>query len=277
MNWKRNLWLGMGLMLCALAGAGIEHVRQGRVKPESVAPAEVTDHLAKPLRPKVVAVRDDSAERAAVALRKRVAELEKALAEREVERVQKSETPVVEQAREVRPRGQSWEDRMAKLKKDDPEQYAEMQKRREEFRQTMEQRVRDRAEFIDAVDVKSMTEPQRENHEKLLATVARVNELMAQMGAPGAENTHEVRHEMGQTLATLGELYTEERRYLFEETAKAVGYQGADASAFADQMQNIVDNTTMMPGFGMHGGGHRDGATGSSGGGAPAGGDAPAK
>ena len=269
MNRKQSVWFGVGLLLCELVGAGVEHVRQVWVKPELESPVAAAVQTAKP-GPKVVTVRDESAERAAQALRKRVAELEKALAERVSERAQKPETPVVEQVREERPRRQSWEDRMAQMKKDDPEQYAEMQKRREEFRQNMEQRARDRADFLDAVDVKSMTDPQRENHEKLLSTVARVNELMAQMGTPGVD-THELRQEMGETVATLGELYSEERRYLFEETAKAVGYQGNEASAFADQMQTIIDNTT-MPGFGMHGGGRRTGTSvpGTASGGTPA-------
>ena len=253
-----------GVLVCVLAGAGIEHVRHVL----TTVPQEEQDQagpalLAKePVTPRTVVVKDEETLRAAEALRRRVAELERALAARDAAGVQEQEPPKpVEVAQTERPRRQSFEDRMEQMKKDNPEQYAEMQKRREEFRQNIEQRVRDRADFLDAIDVKSMTATQRENHEKLLATVTRVNELMAQMGTPGAENTHELRREMGETMATLGELYSEERRFLFEETAKAVGYQGAEATAFAEQMQTIIDNTTMMPGpgFGRRGGGERGG------------------
>ena len=261
MDRKKGAVLGASLMVCALAGAGLEHVRQRWLATVEEAPVEADVAEVKPERPKVVTVRDESAVREAAALRKRVAELEEALSARSAERAQVTQPPKEEPVSEERPRRQSWEDRMAQMKKENPEQYAEMQKRREEFRQNIEQRVRDRADFLDAIDVKSMTATQRENHEKLLATVTRVNELMAQMGTPGAENTHELRREMGESMATLGELYGEERRFLFEETAKAVGYQGAEATAFAEQMQTIIDNTTMMPGpgFGRRGGGERGG------------------
>ena len=257
MDRKKGAVLGVSLAVCALAGAGVEHVRQRWLASGAEAPAEADAPAVRAERPRVVTVRDESAVRDAAALRKRVAELEAALSARSAERAQVAPPPAEEPVREERPRRQSWEDRMAQLKKENPEQYAEMQKRREEFRQTIEQRARDRADFLDAIDVKSMTAAQRENHEKLLTTVARVNELMALMGMPGAENTHELRREMGENMAALGELYAEERRFLFEETAKAVGYQGTEATAFAEQMQTIIDNTTMMPGpgFGRRGGG----------------------
>lgn len=256
---KRNGVVVALALVSALAGAGFEKMRQGWLA--SVPEVNQTFQTA---RPRVVKVRDGAAEREATALRKRVAELERALAERTVEVVQKP-TPVTEEPtlRAERPRRQPWDDRMAQMKKDDPVQYEEMQKRREEFRQNMEQRAKDRADFLDSVDVKNMSAPQRENHEKLLATVARVNELMALAGTPGAENTHDLRHEMGEAMASLGDLYGEERRYLFEETAKAVGYEGAEVSVFAEHMQTIIDNTTLMSGFGRHGGG-RGGASAQS-------------
>ena len=129
-----------------------------------------------------------------------------------------------------------------------PEQLAERQQRRDEFRQRIEQRARDRAEFLAAVDVKGMTEEQRTNHEQLLATIERVNALMEQMRDPEAARTQEMRREMGEAMAALGELYSAERTYLFEQTAKAVGYSGSDAAAFVEHIQSVIDNTSMMPG-----------------------------
>jgi hypothetical protein len=245
-----------------LAGAGIEHLRLswtglGKSEPEIKETVRVAETPAR-----IVTVRDEAAERAAEALRKRVAELEKALAERSAGRVRQSEQPQTEEAREEQrdERGgrQSWEERMERMRTEDPERYAEMQRRREEFRQSMEQRARDRADFLDAIDVAGMAPEQRANHEKLLETVARVNELTAQMMQSGRRRGEEgdtLRQEMGETMATLGQLYDAERQYLFEATAKAAGYTGSDVQAFTEHIQTIIENTSMMPGFGRRGGG----------------------
>jgi len=243
MNRKQGLCAGVGMVLCALAGAGFEHVRLWLFAPIAEEPVEAEVQAAAPARPRVVTVKDESAERDAAALRKRVADLEQALAER-AQAVQ--QPPKEEPVREERPRRQGWAERMEQLKKENPERYAEMQKRREEFRQNMEQREQDRANFLTAVDEKNMTAAQRENHEKLLATTARIDELRAQMDqTENGEARDKLRQEMGETMASLGDLYGAERRYLLEEAGRAVGYQGSQASDFADQMQGIIDNTTM--------------------------------
>ena len=178
MNQKQGLCVGLGMIFCVFAGAGMEHVRQWLFVPELADPIEAAVQTAQKVRPRVVTVRDESAVRDAEALRLRVAELEKALAKRDSVKVAPLQQEPVREERSRRP---SWAARMEQMKKDNPEQYAEMQKRREEFRQNMEQREMDRADFLAAVDLKNMTTTQRENHEKLLAAVARANELMAQM------------------------------------------------------------------------------------------------
>ncbi len=263
MEQKNKMIIAAGACACVLAGAGMEHVRQRLAEPlPDVEDVRETVRVT-PTPGRVVTVRDEAAERVAEALRKRVAELEKTLAERDTARAQQPEKPQVADENagrgEGRDRRQSWEERMEQMRKDNPEQYAEMQRRREEFRQGVEQRVRERADVLDAVDVAGMTPEQRQNHEQLLATVARVNDLMAGMmmegGRPRGEEGEALRREMGEAMASLGQLYESERRYLLEATAKAAGYTGSDAQAFTELIQAIYENTSMMPGgFGRRGG-----------------------
>lgn len=249
---------------CLVVGAGLERVRQALTVPELAPEPRLEERARFTPTVRTIIVTNSATERAAnEVLRRRVAELEDALAAREAARVQEPKTPT-EEKREERPPRQSFTERMEQLKKEKPEEYAEIQKRREEFRQSMEQRAQDRAEFIASVDTKNMNDAQKENHAKLVETVATINELMAQMGQPGVEHTQEMHQQMGEAMGTLGELYGEERRFLLEETGRSIGYQGTQAGEFADQMQVIIDNTT-MPNFGRRGGG-RD----SRGGGPPA-------
>ena len=259
MDVKRCVVFGVGACLCVLAGAGIEHARLFLSAPVQEVPVvQETVRVAKaPDR-----VRDAGAERDAEALRKRIAELEKALADRSARNRRPERAPQTNEVAEAQDgredRQQSWEDRMERMRTEDPDRYAEMQQRREGFRQNMEQRARDRADFLDAIDVAGMTREQRANHEKLLDATARANELMAQMAEGGRRRGEEgdaLRQEMGETMASLGQLYESERQYLFEATAKAAGYTGNDVQAFTEHIQNIIENTSMIPGFGRGGGG----------------------
>jgi hypothetical protein len=281
MDAKQRVVFGIGFLVCVLAGAGIEHARlavlggPGEDEPEVKETVQVTKTPGR-----AVTLRDEAAERAAEALRKRVAELEKALAGREAASVQQEPPPQTEASREEQDanRRQSREEREERMKAEDPERYAEMQQRREEFRQRMEQRARDRADFLDAVDRAGMSPDQRVNHEKLLETVARVNELTTQMmqQQPGRGRTEEgdaLRQEMGESMMALGQLYDSERQYLLEATAKAAGYSGGDVSAFTEHVQSIIENTTMMPSAGGYRGG--PGGPGGGPGGGREGGGAP--
>ena len=256
MDSKRCVVFGIGACVCVMAGAGIEHLRQKLVAPVQEEP--VVQETVRVAKAQTVTVRDEAAERDADALRQRVAELEKALADRSSrnrrsERAQPQTNEVAEAQENGENRQQSWEDRMERMRTEDPDRYAEMQQRREGFRQSMEQRARDRADFLDAIDVAGMTREQRANHEKLLDATARAEELRALMmdgNRRRGEDGDALRQEMGETMASLGQLYEAERQYLFEATAKAAGYTGSDVRAFSDHLQSIIENTTMMPGFG---------------------------
>jgi hypothetical protein len=265
MKTKHKVGVIAGAIICALAGAGMEHLRHRLSAvasvPDSVDAQETVRAPQAPVR--VVTVRDENAKRDADALRRRVSELEKALAERDTARAQQPEQP--QKAETDRERGEdrgrrrSWEERMEEMRRENPEQYAEMQQRREEFRQSMERRARDREDFLDAVDVAGMTPEQRQNHEQLLATVARMNTLMADMmenGRPRGETGEAARNEMREAMMALGPLYDSERRYLLEATAKSVGYSGNEVQAFTEHIQMIFEHTSMMPpgGFGPRGG-----------------------
>lgn len=262
MKAKHKVSWVVGALICAVAGAGIEHIRHSLSVAVPGAGGGVQETVRAPEAPvRIVTVRDESAKGDADRLRRRVSDLEKALAEFETARVQQHEPSQGDETgkeqRSDRGRRQSWEERMEQMRRENPEQYADMQRRREDFRQSLEQRVRDREDFLDAIDVAGMTPEQRQNHEQLLATVARMNALMADMmenGRPRGEEGESMRHEMREAMMNLGQLYESERHYLLEATAKAAGYSGDDVQAFSEHIQTIFEQTSMIPGgFGFRG------------------------
>lgn len=156
---------------------------------------------------------------------------------------------------ERRPRRESFAQRMERMRQENPEEYAEMQRRRDEFRQRITQLAYDRNDFLTAINVKNMNAAQRENHEKLLETVDHVNGLIAEMETADGERRREIGRAMAEAGMALDALYAEERRYLFEEAARSMGYRGNDAAAFADHAQSIIENTSLMPNLGRGRGG----------------------
>jgi len=76
---------------------------------------------------------------------------------------------------------------------------------------------------------------------------------MMEQGQNAQPGDDAARQQMFETLRTLGDLYQQERRYLLEQTARAMGYQGNESGQFADYIQQIYDQTSMR-GPGMRGG-----------------------
>ena len=145
--------------------------------------------------------------------------------------------------------------RMERMQREEPERYAEMQQRREDRRRRMEELHDNRRTFLESVDVSRMTEEQRENHQRLLDAMTKAAEFQRKISAGNwAQLSEEERMEGFNTVRNLDELYREERRYILEETGRSYGEDGA---RFADYIENVLDNTSVMPRFGRERGGSR--------------------
>ena len=156
----------------------------------------------------------------------------------------------------------SFEERMAQLKRDDPARYEEQMKQREEFRQRLQTQADERSDFLKKIDTAGMTDEQRANHEQLTQTVEQVRALMAQIATMSPEDATAARQQMAATIGNVADLYQQERRYLLEQTARAIGYPaGSDATQFADYIQQIIDQTALPRGFGR--GGNRPNGAGN--------------
>jgi predicted phage gp36 major capsid-like protein len=154
---------------------------------------------------------------------------------------EKAERPEGDRKRE------SWTERNERMKTEEPEKYAEMQARREEFKAKMEQRSIDRKEFLSEVNIANMSTEQQENHARLVELTEKIDATMKLMMSGEADNSRDLRHEMFESFGELGELYTNERQYLLTETAAAVGYEGDEAALFTAHIEDIIENTSMKP------------------------------
>lgn len=249
------------------AGIGVERFIQ---KPTS---GSEKNHSAATTSPdNIIARRDlaalqsanDSLRAANVELRQRLAEAGSAVANNMAAPTLAEENPPDAQAAPVRPpqqtaeqRRAAYEERMERLRTENPEEYQRIQERRAMFRERTAQRAQDRIEFLEAIDTRNMTREQRENHDKLLETADHLSSLVTQMGNPGVERTPELGREIRESVRQAESLYREERRYLLEEAARSVGYKGKDATAFAEHIEGVILNTTLAPDVRRFMGGNR--------------------
>jgi len=229
------------------AGAGLERLRQ--LFFTQIPEMPVFEETAE--KPERVFVKDERAEYEAERLRRQVENLQRSLAlqQRAVPETLAPELlEVVDDTAARRGAGGAGGGRRGQQGQLEltPEQLEEMRASREEFQQRREQLAADRINYLTSFDVKAMTPAQRENHEKLLASLTRMNELSASLTSDfGMGGSEEARLEMRELSSELGVLYERERRYLLE---------GVVGTTVADQIQEIFDNTSMPRGM-MFGGG----------------------
>ncbi len=243
---KKKIYIAVTLILGGLiVGAAVEHLRMStKIKSPVAAEPEVIHHVRKVPR-KSIDSPDNN--KLIASLHAKIAKLEADRANSHIESSQ-TELKTAENPKDER-RREGWQARMERMKTEEPEKYAEMEQRRAEFKVRMEERKLNKQEFLESVDTATMSAVQRENHDRLVALTERVNEITEMMISGETENRRELRHEMFQSYNELRELNNNERVYLLEETARAVGYKGAAADLFTAHLEDIIQNTTMqMPG-----------------------------
>ena len=246
-------------MLPLCAGAVLGYIVRGALEapvalPEGADEVAVPAVATTPLPDATSSVARADAE----SLRARVRELEKLLDAREARLAElaaaadrePASPPAEARAAEApaeaprRPRA-GVRERMERMKTEEPERYAEMQRRQEEFRERMRASNEARDTYLASVDTSRMTAEQKSNHERLLAALKTLDTLGERM-MPGAENplTDEERQKFFSSMGEIGPLMEQERRFLLEETGRAYGEEGAD---FADYIQELFENTSPIP------------------------------
>lgn len=257
------------MAVCLLAGisagwfARVSLVRQVQPRDEG---EDVKPKAGRVIREKV-AVADPETERENERLRKRVVQLERQL-ERGRKDLDKRVTDAVETAIEEAERNEDphrrFQRHIERMKKRDPEGFAQMQKEREQRHRERQSREQDRKEYLASLDVSKMSASTKATHEQLLAQIAKVERLHEQMrkafdemtenGTTEPEEQRRARiQEMHEATETLRELYAAERTNLLTETLVGEGYSAGDAADFVSVIQTIYDSTSGR-GFGPPGG-----------------------
>ena len=240
----------MFIAVALLAGVAIGYF----VKDEPI-PAEEPKAEEKAKKP----VADKGDEASVKALRHRIAELEKLIAEKDGASEIAISNAVAEAAK-VRPpeppRG-NWRERMEEMKKNDPERYTQMTNRFAQWRRDRAAQAQDRMDFLSSIDTSRMSAGAKKTHNALQDLIARREEIEQQLHQEDLsdEERGKLMGELHSTHHELMRLNGEERKNLFDETAKGLGFTGADAKEFTATIQEVIEATDSGWGGRHHRGG----------------------
>ena len=204
-------------------------------------------------------VADKGDEASVKALRHRIAELEKLLAEKDGKSELAISNAVAEAVknRPPEPPRQNWRERMEEMKKNDPERYTQMTNRFANWRRSRAEQARNKIDFLSSIDTSHMSAGAKKTHDALQELIARREGIEQQLQSPDLtdEERGKLMGELHLTHRELMRLNGEERNNLFEETARNLGFEGEDAKEISATIQEVIRATDA--GWGGHHGGPR--------------------
>ena len=211
----------------------------------------------------------DKGEKATVAaLRRRIAALEKALAEKGATSEIAISNAVAEaaQARSPEPPQMNWRERMEEMKKNDPARYNEMTNRMAQWRRDRAAQARSRIGFLSSIDTSHMSAGAKKTHAALQDLIAKREETEEQLQQPDLadDQRHSLMEQLRDMRHQIQRLNGEERMNLISEVANSLGFEGEDAKEIALTLIDVVQATD--EGFVPHHGGHRGPPPGGRGG-----------
>ena len=146
---------------------------------------------------------------------------------------------------------------MEEMKKRDPERYTQMTNRFAQWRRSRAERAQGKIGFLSSIDTSHMSAGAKKTHADLQKLIAKSEEIAEQLHQEelSDEERGRLMGEMREAYHEMRHLNVRERRNLFEETARNLGFEGDDVQEISATLQDIIDATDS--GFGPGGPGGR--------------------
>ena len=249
------------VVISLLAGAAIGFCFAPSAGAPKTAPEKTSPKMVKAeSRP------DEAAEKEMRVLRSRIKELEDMLAKQGVEVEEMKEES---SRRERRDRPRDFRADMERIRKEEPERYAQITNSMAQFRRHRLERAQSKIDFLSSIDTSRMSPAMLKVHSDLQDMIEKreaVEEKMRGFMDMTEEERREAFQEIGEIDGRIRELNRAERDNLLVQTAEALGFQGDDAAEIIDTVKSIYEATDSGWGFGGPGGPGRRGGRGGRGG-----------
>ncbi len=230
-------------VVALIAGTAIGFALRPAGTSKDAAPPQEAPHQAK-------YAADAGADASNAALRSRIKELEKLLAEAESARAAAERAPAAAPVREEAGRGaragfRHFREEMEQLKTDDPERYTHMTNRFAAMRRRRGDEARSRLEFFSSLDLSGMDEKARNTHARLIGAIAKRDKLEEALHAQNAtdEEREQAMQEIFAADRELRQLNREERDNLIAAVIREIGLSGDDAENATAVFSEIIQAT----------------------------------
>lgn len=157
------------------------------------------------------------------------------------------------QAARTRGTGESWKEREERMKKENPEEFAEREKQRDEFKKKLDGVVAEKSTFLLNIDTADMSEQEKKDHEELQARIAESWETMNKM-QEGEFPKGEDWGKMRENYTAIQDLYGKERDYVLKQVGKDLGYDKKESADFSTYIKDVFEKTSPNPPRGMFSG-----------------------
>ena len=149
--------------------------------------------------------------------------------------------------------GLTVDERVEKFKRERPDEFAALQRRREAIRAARKAAADNRQDFLDSIDLSFLSEEQRKTHvayADALAARQEARERMAAARRTGAAVSDDDRAQLQAAERVIREQGEAERAALFEAAARSIGVENAeDLKCFRETISAIFE-ATHEPGYG---------------------------
>ena len=168
-----------------------------------------------------------------------------AISVEEFRRQQEAPAPKVEEVKGED--GLTADERLERFRREHPDEFAALQRRRESIRAARKAAADNRQDFLDSVDVTYLTEEQRKTHvayADALAARQEARERMVAARRTGAAVSDADRAQLQAAERVIREQGEAERTVLLEAAARSVGVEGAeDLKRFRETISVIFEAT----------------------------------
>jgi hypothetical protein len=131
------------------------------------------------------------------------------------------------------------------LKASDPKLYAEIEKRRQEARQTVQNAFARRADYLLRQDTSNMAQEEKEQYEQMVRLLDDTWKLSAQVQSVAApEQRWDIMRTIRDNMINLDPLLTAQRNREFYNLGLSSGYSAEDAAALVVYLNDVIDLTS---------------------------------
>lgn len=246
MRRKQRMAVAGALTVWAVASTWVAYSLYGRLARASADPAS-TATSTNAVR-ELTAIEQPAEFAAMTALRMRVAELQ---AQNRALRAQVQQTAPAGPAAPAAPAtglwwGAGYTDYMAELERSDPQLHAQTRQRLDQLHQRAEDRLVRQIQFLLGMDTAGMTPEEVAIHEELLRVIADTWTLAGAVRQdPSSPEARAAQARLREHARSLDELFAATRAIVLRQYGLALGYDDAQAARFADEIEQLIDLTTV--------------------------------